>query len=201
MTGAVRAAIIADGSSDAALRPVITWSFRQAAPNASFEEPIFAIRRNDQTLDAEIARVRNEYKPNIVFVHRDAEREDFCTRRSEIPREPDLVAIVPVRMTEAWLLIDEQAIRRAADNPNGRVALDMPPVGRLEDLPDPKEVLQRLLVESSELPARRKKRFDRQKALHRVAELIEDFSPLRRLSAFNEFWNELCQALDGLGVR
>jgi hypothetical protein len=200
MTGAVRSAIIADGSSDLALRPVITWSFRQAAPNVSFERPIFVIRRSDQTLDAEIVRVKNEYKPNIVFVHRDAEKEDYCTRRAQIPRGPDLVAIVPVRMTEAWLLIDEQAIRMAAGNPNGKVTLNMPPIARLEHVVDPKEELRRLLVESSELPARREKRFDRQKALHRVAELIEDFSLLRRLSAFNEFWNELRQALDALGV-
>jgi len=32
------------------------------------------------------------------------------------------VALVPVRMTEAWFLHDEEAIRRASGNPNGRVS-------------------------------------------------------------------------------
>ncbi len=39
---------------------------------------------------------------------------------------PVTVPIVPVTMTEAWLLFDERAIRRAADNPAGENSLQLP---------------------------------------------------------------------------
>ena len=47
------------------------------------------------------------------------------------------VLVIPVRMTEAWLLIDELALRRAAGNPNGRNPLDLPALKDLEALPEP----------------------------------------------------------------
>jgi hypothetical protein len=37
-----------------------------------------------------------------------------------------VVCVVPVRMMEAWLLIDEMAIRRVAGNPNGRIPIELP---------------------------------------------------------------------------
>jgi hypothetical protein len=101
------------------------------------------------------------------------------------------VPIIPVRMTEAWLLIDEAAIRRAADNPNGAVPLDIPPVARLESLPDPKATCDALLISASEKSGRRRKMFTRDSELAarrtRIAELIDDFSPLNQLSAFRAF--------------
>jgi hypothetical protein len=36
------------------------------------------------------------------------------------------IPVVPVRMTEAWLLADEFAIRSAPGNPNGTQSLDLP---------------------------------------------------------------------------
>src|SRR5690606_18674132 len=70
------------------------------------------------------------YPCDVLVVHRDAERDPVDLRLAEIERarssariEGSLVPVVPVRMTEAWLLFDESAIRRAADNPNGTVDL------------------------------------------------------------------------------
>ena len=64
-------------------------------------------------------------------MHRDAEREFARTRLAEIEAAIksateaalELIAvkcvrIVPVRMTEAWFLFDEAAIRRAANRPH-----------------------------------------------------------------------------------
>ena len=92
-------------------------------------------------------------------------------------------------MTEAWLLIDASAIRRAADNPNGKVSLDLPLTAKLEQVPDPKKVLDRALVVASEKSGRRLKRFERDLSFRRqrVAALIDDFSPLRELDAFRAF--------------
>jgi len=87
-------------------------------------------------------------------------------------------------MTEAWLLLSESAIRYAAENRNGTVPLDLPSLSRLESLPDPKEVLYELLRVASEKRGRRLKEFKPQRYVHRIAQVIDDFSPLRKLSSF-----------------
>lgn len=51
------------------------------------------------------------------------------------------VCVIPVRMTEAWLLFDEAAIRQAAGNRLGRAPLALPPLDEVEQEPDPKSLL------------------------------------------------------------
>jgi hypothetical protein len=113
---------------------------------------------------------------------------------------PPHVALVPIRMTEAWLLHDLQAIRTAADDPNGTRALRVPPLARLERLPNPKKVLRDALLAATEASGRRlqeqAKRFPVRRL--RVAELIEDYAPLRNLSAFQAFEKDLDRALEQL---
>jgi hypothetical protein len=53
-----------------------------------------------------------------------------------------VVCVIPVKMTEAWLLIDEKAIREAAGNPKGRQPLNLPKPSKTEELSDPKETLK-----------------------------------------------------------
>jgi hypothetical protein len=146
-------------------------------------------------LTERIRKAVQSFPCDVLFVHRDAEREAPARRYEEIEEavsevgvEP-AVCIVPVRMTEAWLLIEEPAIRRAAGNPNGSGALKLPSLQRLESIPDPKETLHEALLAASESNGRRLKQFRRDLPMlkHRVSELIEDFSPLRRLSAFQQF--------------
>ena len=87
-------------------------------------------------------------------------------------------------MQEAWLLIDEAALRRAAGDPNGTQPLDMPDVQKLEELADPKQLIRELLSQASGLQGRRLERFNWRSSAHRVAEMISDFSLLYRLAAF-----------------
>ena len=100
-------------------------------------------------------------------------------------------------MTEAWLLLEESAIRRAADNPNGTIPLHLPGVAALEGLVDPKKRLFDLLERAAEKTGRRKEQFRRDLPLRRqrVAELIRDFSPLHQLSAFQAFERDLRTAV------
>jgi hypothetical protein len=105
------------------------------------------------------------------------------------------VCVVPVRMQEAWMLIDEAAIRSAAGNPNGSVTLRLPRLQEIEGLADPKNLLHELLRNASELTGRRLKKFSASANAHRVAELVDDWQPLRKLSAFVEFERELDQVL------
>ncbi len=101
-------------------------------------------------------------------------------------------------MTEAWLLIDEEAIRKAAGNPNGSARIAMPAVRKLESIPDPKRILRNCLIEASELTGRRRDQFERRisDSMRRVATLIPDYAPLRRLPAFRRFESEADLALD-----
>jgi hypothetical protein len=139
------------------------------------------------------------YPCQLLFIHRDAEKEAHATRVDEIrtalskvnPHFPPSVCVVPVRMTEAWLLFDMLALRKAASNPNGTAVLQLPDIRRLEREPDPKKILHDLLRSASELSPRRLKKFSVSDCTYRVAELIDDFSPLRTLSAFAALETEM----------
>jgi hypothetical protein len=148
-----------------------------------------------EDLSGRMKAALEHYPCDILFVHRDAERRPMAERVKEILDAAsaagisDLVPVVPVRMTEAWLLIDEAAIRRAAGNPNGQVGILLPPVRDLDQLPHPEEVLRGLLVNASEKTGRHLRRFHRDlhDRVQRVAELIPDFAVLRVLPAFVAF--------------
>jgi hypothetical protein len=142
-------------------------------------------------LSEKIQRTLALYPCDLLFVHRDAEGESRETRVMEIREhlreagsQQTAVCVVPVRMQEAWLLFDEAALRTAADNPRGRMPLEIPSLKKLEEVPDPKSVLWNLLATASGLRQGRLRRFEPAPRIHRLADLIEDFSPLRRLSAF-----------------
>ena len=82
------------------------------------------------------------------------------------------------------MIFDEQALRRAAGNPNGKAKLVMPRISEIERLPDPKKSLYDLLRDASELSGRRLKKFSTVGSVKQIARLLDDFSPLRTLPAF-----------------
>lgn len=119
----------------------------------------------------------------IVFVHRDAEGQPPERRFHEIKvgvtgagLSCPVVPVVPVRMTEAWLLLDEAAIRRVAAKPNGTAPLDLPTWQEAERLADPKRCLQEVLLAASETTGRRRKQFERDFGRHRAL-LLERLDP------------------------
>jgi len=99
---------------------------------------------------------------DVLIVHRDAERESIEDRLIEIRTAMEsaridwpTVPVIPVRMTEAWLLLDEQAIREVAGRPTGIDPLELPTVAEVEAQPDPKAHLQQALASASGLSGRR----------------------------------------------
>ena len=195
----LRITLVADGPSDKALLPILVWLLRKHFGNIPIQPEYADLRRlrhppND--LSERIATSVELYPCDLLFVHRDAEREPIAKRVREIRESLEkcaigtlpVVCVVPVRMQEAWLLIDESALRKAAGNPRGRQALNVPERRELEDLPDPKRILHDLLRQASELSGRRLRRFvrDMGRHVHRVAEQIDDFSPLCELTAFRQ---------------
>lgn len=202
MTRIIDYVLIGDGTSDRALLPILLWALRQLSPASSFALQAFVARRSTDVSSA-IESAIHKYRPALIFVHRDAERVPLATRRNEIPNADHVVPVVPIRMTEAWLLIDLDAIRIASGNPNGKVAIQLPRPKDLEQLPDPKKTMEKILLEAAgALGPRRRKRFRQEQAVmvHRVAESITDFKALHSLEAFRVFWTDLEGALRRLGA-
>jgi hypothetical protein len=200
----IRFTLVSDGSSDRALIPILTWILREKGEVNRIQPEWADLRclpRPPQSLRERILTSIDLYPCDLLFIHRDAEREDPGHRYEEIGcalreaatngiRVP-AVCVVPVRMTEAWLLIDENSIRRAAGNPNGKKPLILPDVSKIEQIPNPKEFLFDILRTASGLSGRRLKTFDLLGSRIRVSELIEDFSPLLELSAFQRLEEDI----------
>ncbi len=192
----LRYTLMADGSSDRALLPILTWLLRKSCGAIPIQPEFADLRRlspSPRRLSERIDRSVDLYPCDLLFVHRDAESAPIEEREAEIRtalKESSVedsvrvICVVPVRMQEAWLLIDEAALRRAAGNPNGAQPLAMPDVQRLEELANPKQRIRELLRQASGLQGRRLKRFNWQSSAQRMAEIIDDFSPLYGLAAF-----------------
>jgi hypothetical protein len=196
--------LLSDGSSDRALLPVLHWLLLQNSPRDFSDQwaDLRSLRPPPRLLPEKIRMALALYPCDLLFIHRDAEGRSRESRVAEIHEhleaadsQQTVVCVVPVRMQETWLLFDEAAIRSAADNPRGRMPLEIPPLKRLEEVPDPKELLWNLLSDASGLRPGRLRRFDPAPRIHRLADLIEDFSPLRRLSAFQALEEDLRRLL------
>jgi hypothetical protein len=190
--------LLTDGASDQALMPILDWLLRQNTSwlfQAQWAD-LRVLREPPRTLEERIRDSLSLFPCDLLFVHRDAEREPRNVRVEEIQRclggvDHPTVCVVPVRMQESWLLFDEKALRRAAGNPFGSEPLQFPLLERLEQLTSPKTVLHDLLWQASGLRPGRRARFKEAAAVRRLADLIDDFSPLRALPAFRALEEEL----------
>jgi hypothetical protein len=199
----IRYTLITDGSSDRALMPILTWLLIDLGVNLPIQ-PTWAdlarLPHPPKKLEDRIHKAIALYPCDLLFVHRDAEKESRQKRVLEIHQAVNLikedvilpvVCVIPVKMTEAWLLIDEKAIREAAGNPKGRQPLDLPKTSNTEGLSDPKETLRGLLETARGHAPRRQQTV----SITRIAELIDDFQPLKQLPAFRELESELRDTL------
>jgi len=206
---ALRYTLLSDGSADQALMPILTWLLREQGVYGAIQAEWADLRhlpKPPHALSDRIGRSLELYPCDVLFVHRDAEGEPLIIRTEEIhsalttvtqPAQlPPTVCVVPVRMQEAWLLFNETAIRCAAGNPNGRMPLVLPPLQTLAQLPNAKDVLYDALREASGLTGRRRKKFPVHIRVRRVAEFINDFSPLRTLCAFRKLETDVRQVVD-----
>lgn len=205
--------LLSDGSSDKALLFILTWLLREHQVECAIQSTWADLRRlpkPPKTLLPRIIKGLDLYPCDLLFIHRDAEKEPHKKRVAEIQEAveeaikesvvvPLTVCVIPVRMQEAWLLFNEIAIRNAAGNPRGHQPLQLPLIATLEQLPNPKEILHKLLCEASGLTGRRLKQYSVHERVHRVAELINDFSPLRVLPAFQALEAEIAQVIQEQG--
>ena len=199
----MNAALLGEGPTDRALLPLLRWLLGRSTTVAGQIDWVDTSRiAGEGVLASKVARGLAANPCDLLFVHRDSDRQPVEWRYAEIASAAGShphVGVVPVRMTEAWLLIDEAAIRAAAGRPSGREDLGLPAASRLEDVADPKAILREALVTAHAATGRRAARFDPGAALYRVADLVEDWSPLRHLAAFRRLERDTRSALTTLG--
>jgi hypothetical protein len=210
----IRSTLLSEGPSDRTLLQIIRLTLAaHVSPAILVAEPQ---RADEKRLPLRVKRDRGkwvratveEYPCELLFAHRDADGAGRPKRLEEIAEWDaaaalpsaigvTLVPVVPVRETEAWLLVEETAIRRAALNPNGTAPLNLPGPKRLERLADPKSVLAECLRIASGLSGARLRGFDVNKARGRVQ--LSDIGRLRALAAFAAFEQLVSSACSARG--
>ncbi|MEU6628828.1 hypothetical protein ABZ905_11110 [Streptomyces parvus] len=206
----VRALYLCEGSSDTGLRfhieaiaadmgreILVTVPELDRLPNKPGHSVEDKLRAAQQLSDSGHAY-------DLVVIHRDSDREPPDRRRTEIAEAVAAVSpgvahvpVIPVRMLEAWLLLDQAAIREVAGNPNGRVPLNLPKPARVESVADPKAVLKQAIATASEERGRGlqklQTRFSANRA--RLLQMLDREGPVRQLASWQSFANDLCDAL------
>lgn len=194
--------LVTDGSSDKMLLQPLLWLLRHHLPDWQIEINYADLSRMPKkaNLSMRLKGACNLFPCDVLFIHRDAEKMTYADRVQEIAEayqtsglEVPYIEVVPIRMTEAWMMHDEKAIRLAADNPSGKVTLSLPAPARVHRIPDPKADLEKELVKASELNKRRLKKFKPRQRMHRLAELIEDFTPLREQESFQNLERKIIE--------
>ncbi|NVM89112.1 hypothetical protein FHT32_002767 [Variovorax sp. SG517] len=182
------ATLVADGTSDRTLLPIIQFLLDEWSPVP--HRTLFAEGLHIGSLTTRLPRALQLYPCDLLFIHRDAEaapakdrQQEIAAATAQLANPPTHVCLIPIRMTESWLLLDQQAIRTAAGNPKGTTPLDLPPIKSIERLADPKARLFEALNAATDCTGRRKRQFKPEAARHRVAELMS-LPTLRQLPSF-----------------
>jgi Domain of unknown function (DUF4276) len=191
-----RALLLADGPSDVPLGAHVAALARAHGMALDVVTPEFDRMDNPpgRTVSSRLERVlRFDADFQVLLVHRDAEGMDTARRETEIAdgmAQCDVawpvVAVIPIRMTEAWLLLDEDAIRSVAGRPSGTEPLGLPSVAKVESVPDPKAKLQAALRTASGFSGRRLQKFSRDFPEHRrqLLGLLNRAGAVRQLGAW-----------------
>lgn len=186
--------VVGDGTSDRILASIFQWLLGTKLGATPFIIGMAeGLPSPSRGLAARVRFAQRAYSSDVVIIHRDSENVPWLERVAEIENAMSnltlkhWIPVVPVRMTEAWLLHDLNAIRRAAGNPGNIIDLQLPKKARWELEPDPKQKLFNALRVSSDAKGRRLDKFNVHVARARLTNLIDDFSYLRGLDSFDDF--------------
>lgn len=162
-------------------------------------------KAGDQHPDSVLAALERERGTfDVVLYHHDgapaAKSDPVIERMRQTWKasafDEPLVAVVPMRETEAWLLVDHESLARVLNVRRlGRVAVSGPEV---EACRDPKAVIETLLRDEAGMNS--KKHGVLRNFYVSVAETT-DIEELRKVPAFRRWWNDMIEALEGLGYQ
>ncbi|MEV0154558.1 hypothetical protein AB0H57_12565 [Micromonospora sp. NPDC050686] len=194
---------VAEGSSDQPLADIVELLFFERGVEVNLSHPSFELLpkvgkdvRSRVTAGLELAGGTVD----VIVVHRDADNAGYQARLREIRAATTpvsagsaLVPIIPVRMTEAWLLLDEAAIRQVAGNPRGRVSLGLPRAHEVESIADPKAKLRECLVRAADVTGKRRERVNGRFNEHRrqLFSWLDRSGPVTRLTGWQRVVDEV----------
>lgn len=209
----VRFILLCEGSSDRALVPHLRQLLSHCGAQVVVGSAISLSAVRDpgpgqgSVLERKIQRLlSNESEVDLLFVHRDADAAGYEHRSSEIDDaignaeiETVHVPVIPVRATEAWILLDEDAIRRVAGNPRGRMPLSLPRPARVERESDPKRTLETALATASGHSGHRLRRFRSRFGQHRriLLEQLPVGGPLEEVPAWRRLRTTVLDFVSG----
>jgi hypothetical protein len=198
---------VAEGSSDAPLAALVADLFAEHDVHLRLQEPDFTWLkvakdvRSKVTAGIELAGANLD----VIVVHRDADNAGADARTQEIVKavtgvaaSARVVPVVPVRMTEAWLLLDEAAIRRVAGNPNGRAKLGLPKLHEVESVADPKHLLKQCLLTAADCTGRRRDQVGRRFDEHRrnLLQRLDPHGPVTKLASWQRLVDSVAAAAE-----
>lgn len=177
----VRFLLLCEGSSDTALVPHLRRLLSHCGASEVVGTAIALVTvrggpgRRGAALERKIRTVLSvETEFDLLFIHRDSDGAGYEQRLREILQavrgagvEVAEIPIIPIRATEAWILLNEEAIRRVAGNPRGRQPLNLPRPSRVEQLSEPKRLLEDALVAACGHQGLRLKKFRSKFGQHR----------------------------------
>lgn len=173
--------------------------YADGARRADHQRPddvLTAAVREDGTFDALLFHhdgAPQRFSKEVVARMRDA----WETRNG---REP-LVPVVPVRETEAWVLADRTALAETLLVRTALVEKAVPArAAEIESLIDPKKPLRSLVEPTMSMQDKRRHDEFYKDLLDRLANKVS-IERLREFPSFAAWWDEMKQALEGLGYR
>jgi hypothetical protein len=195
---------VCEGSSDKPLADIVETLFAERGQALRLSTPDLStlphVGKNVRSMLSAGAQLMDAPFP-LAVVHRDADNAGWESRREEVERalsgseiDCKLITVIPITMTEAWLLLDENEIRVVAGNPNGRNNIALPQIHEVEGIADPKSLLKASLLSAASPRGRRRDAVAKRFSQHRrqLLERLDPNGPVTQLSS----WRRLVADID-----
>jgi hypothetical protein len=165
---------------------------------------------NQQVLKA-AEKAKNDFEILILFIHTDSDNRDdsnvFNTKiipsKELINQQEDdnvckkIVAIVPIQMTESWMLADKELLKSeiGIEGTDLELGIHKNP----EDIANPKAVIENIIRLSKEKQVKRKRNKGLMISdLYQIIGQKTDVSHLEKLASYTKFKNSLIEKLKEL---
>lgn len=214
-------ALYAEGRTDERFLPIVIQRtaeqilVQRGRITVDVLEPIVLNRTIDRQFPRRVERIleaaRRSAGYHMLIVHADADHPtpDRAMRERIQPGfervhnadEPvcdELLPIIPVQMTEAWMLADPEALQAVIGTDVEAQALGLPArAHQVESEPDPKQILRQTIQNALAHRSRRRRRIDLGTVYEPLARQIS-LRRLRAVPAYRQFVSDMTETLIAL---
>jgi hypothetical protein len=217
MSNFITIGFITEGTTDVRfLGQIIRRTFEDVAFDCQSEIEVYEpqhIKSHGEFIPEVLQASKNAYRigMKILCVHTDADaRDDNHVIQHKIKPAfeniensgennlcKNLVAVIPIQMTEAWMLADKDVLKNEIDTEllDTDLKIHRPP----ENYPDPKETIENAIrIARSNLPQRRRHEFGISE-LYQIIGQKTDLKKLSRLSSYQKFRENVIESFKKLG--